>query len=475
MEWLYLLLIIPVLIIIVLYRTMTYRSISFPEMKKMHEIDEHRVVESLSKMIAYPTVSYADHTKENQQAFIDFRAFIQSRYPLIMNHATYEEIERGMLFKIPGLSSEQPVVLMSHYDVVPVQEGWKKDAFSGDIQETHIYGRGTLDTKSTLNAVMESIEYLLSKGKVFKRDLYLAFSGDEEIFGPSAPAIKNTLKARGIIPYLVLDEGGAIVSKMFPGVKEKAAVVGIAEKGFMNVKLVASSKGGHASTPPKHSPVTDLAKAIQKLNNHPSFRLKMTKPVKLLFDTLAPHSHSFGIKMLFANRWLFMPLIKLIATLSGGEFLAMFKTTQAFTLAEGSQAINVLPSSASIGINYRLRPGETSDTVIKRIKRILNNDEIQIEMMAVSEATPISPVDDAFGLVRKAINLTWPEVIVAPYLMVATTDSRHYHEISEHVYKFSPMDVSKADLAKIHGYDEDISIDNVVHGVNFYINLLEQL
>jgi len=475
MPWLYLLLIIPVVLIVIIYRTVTYRSNAFPEMKKVHEIDERRVVESLSKMIAFPTVSYADPKKENLEAFHLFRSFIRERYPYIMEHASYEEIARGMLFKIPGLSSEQPVVLMSHYDVVPVQEGWKKDAFSGEINDTYVYGRGTLDTKSTLNAVMESVEYLLSKGKVFKSDLYLAFSGDEEIFGPSAPSIKDVLKARGIVPYLVLDEGGAIVSKMFPGVKEKAAVVGVAEKGFMNVKLTATSKGGHASTPPKHSPVTDLAKAINKLNNHPSFRLKMTKPVKQLFDTLAPHSSSFGIKMLFANRWLFMPLIKMIAKLSGGEFLSMFKTTQAFTLAEGSQAINVLPSSATIGINYRLRPGDKSEVVLKRIQKIIKNKAIQVEAIAISEATPISCVDEAFAMIRKAINFTWPEVIVAPYLMVATTDSRHYHEISEHVYKFSPMDVSKADLAKIHGYDEDISIDNVIHGVNFYINLLEQL
>lgn len=475
MEWLYLLLIIPVVIIIAIYRTLTYRSNAFPEMRKWHEFDKDRTVKSLSTMISFPTVSYADHEKENKEAFIQFREFIKSNYPFIMEKATYEDIERGMLFKIPGLSSEQPVVLMSHYDVVPVQEGWKKDAFSGEISETHVYGRGTLDTKSTLNAIMESVEYVLSKGKVFKNDLYLAFSGDEEIFGPSAPAIKNVLKARGVTPYLVLDEGGAIVSKMFPGVKEKAAVVGIAEKGFMNVKLIATSKGGHASTPPKNSPVSDLAQAVKKLNNHPSFRLKMTQPVKQLFDTLAPHSTSFGIKMLFANRWLFMPVITLIAKISGGEFLSMFKTTQAFTLAEGSKAINVLPSEASIGINYRLRPGETSARVLKRINKIIHNPRIQVEAIAVSEATPISPVDDAFNMVRKAINLTWPEVIVAPYLMVATTDSRHYHEISEHVYKFSPMDVSKADLAKIHGYDEDISIDNVIHGVNFYINLLEQL
>lgn len=474
MYWPYVLAFILIILVIVLFRTIRFKAKDYPEMKKSHEIDEKRIVESLSKMIQFKTVSNIDKSKEDPKTFISFRDFIKSRYPHIMEVATYEVIERGMLFKIPGESSTYPVVLMSHYDVVPVQEGWKDDAFSGTISGTHVYGRGTLDTKSTLNAVMESVEYLLTKGKTFKNDLYLAFSGDEEIFGLSAPCIVKTLKERGIHPYLVLDEGGAIVSKMFPGVKEKAAVVGIAEKGFMNVKLTAYSKGGHASTPPKHTPLTDLAKAIKKLNNHPSFKLKMTHPVKQLFKTLAPHSSSFGIKMLFANLWLFMPLVKLIAKMSGGEFLSMFKTTQAFTLAEGSQAINVLPTEATIGVNYRLRPGESSTVVLKRVERIIKNRNIKVEAIAISEATPVSMVDDAFALVKRAINQTWPEVIVAPYLMVATTDSRHYHEICEHVYKFSPMDVSKADLAKIHGYDEDISIDNVIHGVNFYINLLEQ-
>lgn len=475
MYWPYILAFVLIILFIVIFRTIRFKAKDYPEMKKLHDIDEKRVVESLSKMIQFKTVSNIDKTKEDEESFVAFRSFIQERYPFIMEKASYEVVERGMLIKIPGEKSEYPIVLMSHYDVVPVQEGWKDDAFSGKVGDTHVYGRGTLDTKSTLNAVMESIEYLLNNGKTFKNDLYLAFSGDEEIFGPSAPSIVKTLKDRGVHPYLVLDEGGAIVSKMFPGVKEKAAVVGIAEKGFMNVKLTAYSRGGHASTPPKNTPITDLAKAIKKLNNHPSFRLKMTPPVKELFNTLAPHSTSFGIKMLFANLWLFMPLVKLIAKMSGGEFLSMFKTTQAFTLAEGSQAINVLPSEATIGINYRLRPGESSSLVLKRIERIIKNKNINVEAIAISEATPISKVDDAFGFVKRAINQTWPEVIVAPYLMVATTDSRHYHEICEHVYKFSPMDVSKADLAKIHGYDEDISIDNVIHGVNFYINLLEQL
>jgi len=474
MGW-YALLLIPLILIIILYRTFRFVPKDYPEMKKLHPIDENHAVESLSKMLTFKTVSSLDKDKELPDEFIRFRTFIKERYPHILNITAYEEINRGMLFKIPGESSEDPIVLMSHYDVVPAQEGWKEDPFSGRVDENTVYGRGALDTKSSLNAVMESVEYLLSNGKKFKHDLYLAFSGDEEIFGPSAPAIVDTLKSRGITPFLVLDEGGAIVKNMFPGVKEKSAVIGIAEKGFMNVTLTARSRGGHASTPPKESTLTELALAVRKLNNHPSFRLKMTPGVRALFQTIAPHSKSFFIKMLFANLWLFMPLVKLIAKLSGGEFLSMFKTTQAFTLAKGSDAINVLPSEAVIGINYRLRPRDTGDMVLSRIKKIIKNPNIEVTITAVSEATPTSELGDAFNMLKKAINQTWPEVIVAPYLMVATTDSRHYHAISEHVYKFSPMDVSKEDLKKIHGYDEDISIENILNGVQFYINLLETL
>ncbi len=475
MEW-YSLLIIPiVLILLVVIRTINFNPTGIPEMRKRHEIDEKRVVDSLSKMLQFKTVSNLDSSLVNQKEFKAFRTFLKEHYPLINEQAKYSEHEAGVLFHIKGESSENPTVFMSHYDVVPVMDGWQEDPFSGRINNETVYGRGALDTKSSLNAVMESVEFALSNGKKFRNDLYLAFSGDEEIFGPSAPAIVRYFKEHDIKPYMVLDEGGAIVSNMFPGVKKKVAVIGIAEKGFLNLKLTAVSQGGHASTPPKNTPITDLSKAVIKLNNHPSFKLKLTPPVKALFDTIAPYSKSFGIKMLFANLWLFTPIVKLIAKLSGGEFLSMFKTTQAFTLASGSDAINVLPSSASFGINYRLRPGESSEAIVKKITKIINNPNIQVDVIVACEASTTSLIDDAYKMVEKAITRTWIDVIPSPYLMVATSDSRHYHEICEHVYKFSPMDVSKKDLGKIHGFDEDISIENIINGTNFYLNLIDQL
>ncbi len=466
---------VGLMILIIIIRTLTFKAKDFPEMRKKHEFDKVRAIESLSQMIQFKTVSNIDESKVDKKAFKAFRQYLRERYPKINEVATYSEHEAGVLFHIKGMSDEQPSVLMSHYDVVPVTEGWQEDPFSGRVDEQTIYGRGTLDTKNSLCVIMEAVEYALNQGKTFKNDLYLAFGGDEEISGPSAPAIRDHLHKQGIKPAFVLDEGGAIISKMFPGVKQKAAVIGISEKGYMDVSLTARSRGGHASSPPKETALTELAKAVRRLNNHRAFKMKLTAPVKALFKTLPPHSKSFGVKMLFANLWLFMPVVKMMAKKSGGEFASMFKTTQAFTVASGSDAYNVLPSEASLGVNYRLRPFESSDTVLKRIRKIIKNPNIEVKPLKISEATSVSLIDEQFGILAKAIKQTWPDVLTTPYLMVATTDSRHYHAISDHVYKFSPMDVSRDDLRKIHGFDEDITIDNVINGVNFYLNLIEQL
>jgi carboxypeptidase PM20D1 len=467
--------VLGLLILIVFVKTIQFKPVLYPEMKKKYSIDEKRVIENLSEKIKIPTISNLDSKKIDHHAFTAFKEHLKTHYPLINEQSTYQEIGTGVMFHIKGLSNEEPTVLMAHFDVVPVDSKWTFEPFGGDVDESYVYGRGTLDTKHSLNAVMEAVEYSLAQGKIFKNDLYICFSGEEEIYGDTQKQMVEYFKANEINPYMVLDEGGAIVSNMFPGVSKKVAVVGIAEKGFMNLKLTAFSKGGHASTPPKDTALTVLSKAVLRLNRTKQFKLKLTEPVRTLFDTLAPYSKSFPIRMIFANLWLFTPVVKLIAKLSGGEILSMFKTTQAFTVSQASDAINVLPTSASVGINYRLRPHETSDQVVKKIKKIIKNDDIKIEVIKVSEATSTSVVDEVFGVVRQAIKKTWPEVIVTPYLMVATSDSRHYHEICDRVYKFSPMDVSKDDLKLIHGEDEKISIDNVIHGVYFYLSLIEKL
>lgn len=471
-----LLLAIPIFVIaIVIVRTIQFKPNTYPVMRKRNQIDEKHAYESLSKLISFKTISHLDPSKNDLNEFQNLKNYLKERYPNIMSHSTVSEHGSGILFSIKGESSEFPVILMAHYDVVDVQKNWKEDPFSGRINDKTIYGRGTLDTKNSLSSIMEATEHLLKEGKTFKNDLYLAFSGDEEVGGLGAPSIKEHLINQGVTPYMVLDEGGAIVSNMFPGVSKKSAVVGLSEKGFLILKLTATSKGGHASSPPLNTPLTELSKAVVRLNKHKTFKMKLTPPVKAMFQAIAPHSNSFGIKMLFANLWLFFPIIKLIAKKNGGQFSALLKTTQAFTMAEGSSQINVLPNQASIGIDYRLRPNETSQMVVERIKKVIKNPDIEVSIQASFESPRMSLMDDGYKMIELAIKQTWPDVIVSPYLMTATSDSRHYHDVCERVFKFSPMDVTKEDLAKIHGYDEDISLENVENGVQFYINLIDQL
>ncbi|MFA6801475.1 MAG: M20/M25/M40 family metallo-hydrolase [Acholeplasmataceae bacterium] len=475
MWWIYLLIIIVLLIIILIIKTLIFKKTL--EMHELSNIDinNEKAIESLAKKLKIPTISYRDSTKINQQAFHDFKALLINDYPHIQKHATYKDIGTGILFHIQGQSKENPIVLMAHFDVVPVSNNWSKDPFGAETDVTYLYGRGTLDTKVTVNAIMESVEYLLSKDKTFKQDLYIAFSGEEEINGPTQKMMVSYFKEHHIKPYIVFDEGGAIVSNMFPGVKEKVAVIGIAEKGFVNIELKAKSKGGHASTPPKDTPVTLLSKAVVKINQSKAFKMKLTSPIKTMFNHIACYSRSFPIRMIFANTWLFTPIIKLIAKLSGGELYAMFKTTLAFTVTNGSSAINVLPNEATFGINIRIRPGETSKDIVDKIKKIVRKEHIEVHVIDVSESTTISLIDDGFKLFDKAIKQTWDKTIVSPYLMVATTDSRHYHEICERVYKFAPYQVTSADLKLIHGDDEKISKVNIVNAIKFYINFLNQL
>ncbi len=462
------------LISVLLIRTFSFKPNLFPTMKRHQQLDENRIKQSLSEMIQFKTVSSLDDKKIDQKAFASFRDYVKFRYPTICSSANYQEMGSAMLFHLKGKSDRFPIVMMAHYDVVPAKGVWQDDPFSGKITEDRIIGRGALDTKNSLCAVMEATEWLLNQNHVFEHDLYLAFSGDEEIGGPSAPMIRDYFKANNITPYLVLDEGGAIVSNMFPGVKQKSAVIGLSEKGFLILKLSAFSKGGHASAPPLVTPLSQLANAIVRLNKDRTFKMKITPVVGTMFDTIARHSESFAIRMLFANLWLFSPIVKWIAKKNGGPFMALLKTTQAFTMAEGSDAINVLPNQASIGIDYRLRPGESVDAVLTRIRRIINDETLKIEVIAQFDSPKESVMDEGYERLKEAINRTWPDVIVSPYLMTATSDSRHYHAISERVFKFSPMDVSKTDLAMIHGDDESITIENLMNGVQFYINLLSQ-
>ena len=462
---------------ILIIRALKFNPKGSPAQKKPEaELQEKRIIENFIDMIKCKTVSFTEEEKTDYAEFQKFEALLKDRYKNVHDAAEFKKIGKtGLLYKIKGKSSEKPTVLMAHYDVVPAEEGrWHYPAFDGIIDNDTIIGRGTIDTKSTLLSILEALELKLENGFIPKNDLYLSFSGQEEIMGEDCKKIVEHLKRDGIRPALVLDEGGAIVKNVFPGVKKEIAVVGIAEKGSAQIELSLPSAGGHASTPPVHTNVGLLSLAAARIEKHP-FPGRLSKASAALFDTLGRNS-SFLIKLVFANIKIFLPLLKFATKKLGGEFNALFRTTIALTQMQGSETFNVIPPRATIGLNARLIPGDTMESATERLKKIIKNDKIDIKALRGDNPSKTSNIDcPAFALIKETTEETYGDIIVSPYLMMAASDSRHYQEISDNVYRFSPMRLSKEERAMIHGNDERIPIKTLLDTTRFYINLLDKI
>ena len=468
---------IVVFIVVIVERTLLF----VPEKREKIEaeeitLDEDKIVRDMVAMIRCKTVSNRDDSLVDWSEYEKFEVEIRMRFPKLFEVARFEKVGKtGLLFYIKGQSSSAPSVCMAHYDVVPVEEeGWSKPAFEGIIEDNLIWGRGTLDTKGTLCGVLEATEKLLLEGYVPKNDLYLAFSGEEEIDGDSCKEIVAYLDGHGVKPVIVLDEGGAVVEKVFPGVERECALIGIAEKGSVSVDFSMESNGGHASTPPVKTVMGQLSRAVVAIEKHP-FKKQMTKPVKQMFDVLGRESN-FLFRMIFANLWCFGPVLDLYGRLCGGEINALLRTTVAVTRMEGSKAYNVMPPKGSMGLNMRLLGDDTVESAVAYLNKTIKNDNIKATV--VSGMNPSIVSDTAcleYAKLKEAIHMTWPEAVVSPYLMMACSDSRHYCRITDHVYRFSAMKLSKEERGMIHGNDERIPIPTLIKTVEFYVRLLKML
>ena len=462
---------------VIVIRTLNFKPYFVPPVDpEKIDLNREKIVDDMVEMIKCKTVSNRDEALVDRKEFEKFENLLKERFPLIHSELDLKKIGKtGLLYKLNGESSEKPSVLMAHYDVVPVEEdGWERPAFDGIIENGVIWGRGTLDTKGTLCGIVEALEKLLQEGYRPKNDLYLSFSGEEEIDGASCFDIVGYFEENGITPNLVLDEGGAVVENVFPGVKGECALIGIGEKGSVNMNFSLVSKGGHASTPPTHTVVGRLAEAVTKIEGNP-FPRHFTKPVQGMFDTLGRHS-TFLYRMIFANLWCFMPVLDMICKKSGGELNAMMRTTVAVTRFEGSKAYNVLPPKSSFGINMRLMEGDTIRSATERLKKEIGDDEIEISLVNGMNPSICSDINcDAWELIKAAIHDTWCEAIVSPYLMMACSDSRHYCRICDRVYRFSAMKLSKEERAMIHGHNERVPIETLIKTVEFYVRLLKLL
>ena len=475
MWWLYIILgCFGLLILIILIKTFTFTDKI--KIKKLDDRENDENIENdLKTLLKFKTIS-----NENKE-LVDFDEFqryidkVKEMYPLVFNKCEFTQTkEYAIKLKLKGLSSEKPTVLMSHYDVVPVTDGWKHDPFLGEEVDGAIYGRGAVDTKCTMALALRSLEKALEKGYVPKNDLYLCFGSNEEVFGDSQVKIVEEMKKEGIKPALVFDEGGGIIRNAFPGVKEDTAFLGVVEKGMCNVKLSIDGNGGHSSTPRKNGPTIQLAKALTRLEKHP-MKPKFIKASKEMINIMGRHS-SFSMKLIFANMWIFKGLLMKLFTILSADTRALLTTTFAFTLIKGGNATNIIPNHVEANINVRIAPFNTVDDVIKHIKKVIKNDNIKIEVSDVNKMYKECDYNlEGYKKICDTVYKTYNNTVAAPFIMLGGTDARHYNEVSDCVIRFSPLLITSEERKGVHGLDEQIKVESLKKGLVFYENLLEIL
>ena len=476
----YLLLIIPAAILIflavILIRAAAFKPKAQPNVTEAEEkFDGDEAIKKLGELVRFKTVSYKDSALEDDTEFRKLIDALPALYPNVFKVCKFTEMEnRGLLFHWKGKNNGAPAVMMAHYDVVPVNEdAWSVPAFEAVIKDGCMWGRGTLDTKVTVNGVLYAAEHLISEGFTPENDIYFAFSGGEEVNGEGAVRIVEYFEKNGIDPAFVIDEGGAVVENVFPGVKQACGLIGIAEKGMIDVCYTAKSSGGHASAPKPNAPIDRLSKACRDVLDNP-FKAHLTKPVAEMFDTLGRYS-SFVYKVIFANINIFLPVLDMICKKGGGELNALMRTTVAFTQASGSAASNVIPPKATLVSNIRLNPEDNIDSALEYLQKVIGDNDVDVELLNGMNPSRISRTDcDGYAKVASAVASTWKGCIVSPYLMVQCSDSRHYGRISDKVYRFSAMDLTSEERATIHGNDEHIRLETAKSAVEFYIRLMRQ-
>lgn len=439
--------------------------------------DPQKVAEHLSAVIKIDTISHEDVTLDDTSKFRVLHDLLAKQYPLTHSTLKKELIDGfSLLYTWKGSNeSLDPVVLMAHQDVVPADEHtlsqWTYSPFSGEIAEGFIWGRGTLDIKCQMIGVFEAVEHLLYNNYQPERTVMLAFGHNEEVLGSGAKMVVAHLKAKGIHVQSVLDEGGSIYTGILPGVDGMAAAIGVTEKGYLSLKLQAQAKGGHSSTPSADTAIAILAQAIVRLQKHP-FRAQ-PKALMPMFKGLGAAASPL-MQLAFSNLWLFGGVIK--AKLANNpEAMASIRTTMAPTIIKGGLKDNVLPSVAEAVINFRLLPGETIASVCEHVRKVIKDERVTFEPMPDKawEASPVSPMTcSAYQHLATVISELFPGSASAPYLMLGGTDSRNFCEISDQVYRLSPVVVREEDLHRVHGVNERISVEAMHKMAEYFYRLI---
>ena len=423
--------------------------------------------EQLSRLVRMETVS--SRFDPDRQKFLDFHRELENMFPLIHRTCEKRVFNGSLLFRWKGKGNEKPILLMSHHDVVEANGEWEHGPFSGDIDEQgRVWGRGTVDTKASLFCILTAVEEMIRDGYVPGRDVYVASSCTEEWSGEGAPLTVEYLKEQGVKLDFLLDEGGMVIEEPVAGVKGTYAMVGVLEKGYGDVRFTARGKGGHASAPGKNTPLVRLGKFMAAMEKKSPFTSRFNPTVKEMFSRMAPNM-TFGMKAIFANLWLFEPLLTRILPSISTAAGAMLHTTLAFTMAKGADGLNVLPQEAWVTANMRFIPHQPTEESIAIISREAEKFGLETEVIYSDEPCPaVDFRGDAFRLIEEVAAQVYPGVGVCPYVMTGGTDAKYYRDLSDNCLRFAPLYIDGQQYASIHGLNENIFQGALPLGVDFY-------
>lgn len=438
----------------------------------MSENRSEKYAKTLSKLIQAETISRRGDTDRTK--FHAFQHLLCATFPNVFGACEFEDFDGGFVLRWKGKTAEEPVLFMNHQDVVEASGEWTHPPFSGAIEDGKVWGRGTLDTKGGLFAMLQAADELIAEGFKPRRDVYFASSCEEEVGGEGADRISQAFVERGLRFKFVLDEGGMIIQEPIAGAKGSFAMVGVGEKGFADLKFVAKSAGGHASTPPKDTPLVRLGKFMAAVEKKGLFKAELSPTVAEMFARIAPTMDGAMGFVLSHAKLLKGLLVRVMPSVSSAAN-AMLKTTLAFTMAGGSDGTNVLPQEAWVIGNMRFSHHQGKESSIREITEFAAKYGVETQVIEVGYESGLSDYQsEEFALVERAVATVFPDVITSPYVMTGASDSRYMSRVSDNCLRFAPLVISDAQLDSIHGIDENVDVKTLAPAVDFYRFLMTE-
>ncbi len=425
----------------------------------------------LAELIRKETIS--SRFEEDRTKFLEFHEILETMFPKLHETCEKNVFNGSLLYRWSGKGNSDPILFMSHHDVVEANGTWEHEAFSGDIDEKgRVWGRGAVDTKASLFCMLTAVEELIGEGYQPECDVYLASSCTEEWSGEGAPLTVEYLKEKGVKLAYLMDEGGMIIEEPVAGVKGIYGMVGVLEKGYGDIKFIAKGQGGHASAPKKNTPLVRLGKFMAAVEKKSPFKNKFNPTVKEMFRRMAPNMN-FGMKLIFANMWLFEGILKKLLPMISSAGGAMLHTTLAFTMAKGADGLNVLPQEAYVTGNMRFIPHQDTEESIALIQNVAKKYDLETEVIYKDYSCPVVDYKNRpFQMIEEVAADIYPGVGICPYVMTGGTDAKFYRDLSENCLRFAPIYIDDQQYASIHGLNENVYQGALPLAVDFYKGMI---